>query len=167
MRVSPSIWWQNAPMAWEKEIEVCRRVSRHAGRLALEHAKRGVEREDKSDDSPVTEADRACEQLIVSELGKAFPEDGFLGEEGANDPGWSGRRWIWRRGGPPSAGEVTIAPGPTVQATVARPELIRTEELAEPRYTVLGLAFNLVVILLLTGLTIYLAGGANAEVRAW
>ena len=83
-----------APMAWEKEIEVCRRVSRKAGKLALEHARRGVEREDKSDDSPVTEADRACEQLIISELGKTFPEDGFLGEEGANDPGWSGRRWI-------------------------------------------------------------------------
>ncbi len=81
-------------VAWEKEIEVCRRVSRRAGKLAVEHAKRGVEREDKSDDSPVTEADRACERLIVSELGKAFPEDGFLGEEGTNDPGWSGRRWI-------------------------------------------------------------------------
>ena len=80
---------------------------------------------------------------------------------------WSGRRWIWRRGGPPPVGEVTIAPGSSVQATVARPELIRTEELAEPRYAVLGLAFNLIVILLLTGLTIYLAGGASAEVRAW
>jgi histidinol-phosphatase len=83
-----------APMAWEKEIEAARRVSRKAGKLALEHAERGVEREDKSDDSPVTEADRACERLITAELGKAFPEDGFLGEEGANDPGWSGRRWI-------------------------------------------------------------------------
>ena len=80
---------------------------------------------------------------------------------------WSGRRWIWRRGGSPPAGEVTIAPGPAVQATVARPEPIRTEDVAEPRYTVLGLAFNLVVILLLTGLTIYLAGGASAEIRAW
>ncbi len=80
---------------------------------------------------------------------------------------WSGRRWIWRRGGSPPAGEVSIAPGPAVQATVARPELIRTEDVAEPRYTVLGLAFNLIVILLLTGLTIYLAGGASAEVQAW
>jgi histidinol-phosphatase len=86
--------WQNAPMEWEKEIQVCRRVSRKAGRLALEHASRGVETEDKADDSPVTEADRACERLIVAELGKAFPEDGLLGEEGVNDPGWSGRRWI-------------------------------------------------------------------------
>ena len=81
-------------MAWEREIEVARRVSRKAGKLALEHAEQGVESEDKSDDSPVTAADRACEELITSELGKAFPEDGFLGEEGANDPGWSGRRWI-------------------------------------------------------------------------
>ena len=83
-----------ALMAWEKEIDVVRRVSRHAGKLALEHAARGVAREDKADDSPVTEADRDCERLIVSELQKAFPEDGFLGEEGASDPGWSGRRWI-------------------------------------------------------------------------
>jgi histidinol-phosphatase len=83
-----------APVAWEKEIDVVRRVSRRAGKLALEHAARGVEGEDKADDSPVTEADRACEQLIVSELQKAFPEDGFLGEEGTSDPGWSGRRWI-------------------------------------------------------------------------
>ena len=81
-------------MRWEKEIEICRRVSRKAGKLALEHAERGVQREDKADDSPVTVADRECEALITSELGKAFPEDGFLGEEGANDPGWSGRRWI-------------------------------------------------------------------------
>ena len=81
-------------MAWEREIEVCREVARRAGELALRHAAKGVEREDKSDDSPVTVADRECERLIVSELRAAFPEDGFLGEEGASDAGRSGRRWI-------------------------------------------------------------------------
>ncbi|HEX9189922.1 MAG TPA: inositol monophosphatase family protein [Vicinamibacteria bacterium] len=81
-------------MAWEREIEVCREVSRKAGDLALQHAARGVEREDKADESPVTVADRECERLIVSELGKAFPGDGFLGEEGSSDFGTSGRRWI-------------------------------------------------------------------------
>jgi fructose-1,6-bisphosphatase/inositol monophosphatase family enzyme len=81
-------------MAWAKEIEVCRRVARRAGKLALQSLAQGVEREDKPDRSPVTEADRACEELIVSEISKVFPEDGFLGEEGASDPGWSGRRWI-------------------------------------------------------------------------
>jgi histidinol-phosphatase len=81
-------------VAWEREIEVCRQVARRAGELALQHAARGVEREDKYDDSPVTIADRECERLIVSELRAAFPDDGFLGEEGASESGRSGRRWI-------------------------------------------------------------------------
>ena len=81
-------------MAWEREIEVCRDVARRAGELALRHAAKGVEREDKSDDSPVTVADRECERLIVSGLRAAFPDDGLLGEEGASDAGRSGRLWI-------------------------------------------------------------------------
>ena len=81
-------------MPWEREIEVCRSVARRAGELALSYASKGVTPEDKSDDSPVTVADRECERLIVSELRAAFPDDGFLGEEGAQDAGRSGRRWI-------------------------------------------------------------------------
>jgi len=73
---------------------VCREVSQRAGELALSYAARGVEREDKADDSPVTVADRECERLIVEELRAAFPDDGFLGEEGSHDSGRSGRRWI-------------------------------------------------------------------------
>jgi histidinol phosphatase-like enzyme (inositol monophosphatase family) len=83
-----------AAMAWEKEIETCRDVSRRAGEIALGYAARGVRQEDKADDSPVTEADRACERLIVDDLHAAFPDDGFLGEEGATAEGRSGRRWI-------------------------------------------------------------------------
>jgi len=79
---------------WDREIDVCRSVARRAGELALVHSARGVEREDKADDSPVTVADRECERLIVSELRSAFPDDGFLGEEGAQGEGRSGRRWI-------------------------------------------------------------------------
>ena len=85
---------ENPRMAWEREIEVCRSVAHKAGELALQHAARGVRREDKADDSPVTVADRECERLIVSELRAAFPDDGFLGEEGASHAGRSGRRWI-------------------------------------------------------------------------
>lgn len=81
-------------MPWEKEAEVCRSVARRAGELALRHAARGLAPEDKPDDSPVTAADRECEELIVGELRAAFPDDGFVGEEGARDPGTSGRRWI-------------------------------------------------------------------------
>jgi histidinol phosphatase-like enzyme (inositol monophosphatase family) len=69
-------------------------VARRAGELALRHAARGVRPEDKADDSPVTVADRECEELIVSALRAEFPDDGFLGEEGASESGRSGRRWV-------------------------------------------------------------------------
>jgi histidinol phosphatase-like enzyme (inositol monophosphatase family) len=79
---------------WQREIDVCREVAQRAGELALGHAARGVSPEDKPDDSPVTVADRECERLIVEGLRSAFPDDGFLGEEGSCDTGRSGRRWI-------------------------------------------------------------------------
>lgn len=43
---------------------------------------------------PVSEADRASERLITRTLSEARPEDGILGEEGADRPGTSGLRWI-------------------------------------------------------------------------
>lgn len=43
---------------------------------------------------PVTEVDREVEALIVAALLAARPDDGVLGEEGADRPGTSGVRWI-------------------------------------------------------------------------
>ncbi|MBB3238037.1 inositol monophosphatase family protein [Phyllobacterium endophyticum] len=42
----------------------------------------------------VTAADRAVEALIVSTIHQAFPSDAFLGEEGAQRSGSSGRLWV-------------------------------------------------------------------------
>ncbi len=81
-------------MAWEKEIDVGREAARRAGEIALRHAARGVSAETKADRSPVTAADRECEQAIVGLLQDAFPRDGILGEEGARAEAASGRRWI-------------------------------------------------------------------------
>ncbi len=81
-------------MDWQHEIDVCRTAAQRAGELALAHAARGLAPEVKADDSPVTSADRECERLIVETLRAAFPDDGFLGEEGAREAGRSGRRWI-------------------------------------------------------------------------
>jgi histidinol phosphatase-like enzyme (inositol monophosphatase family) len=81
-------------MRFEKELEVARCIAEQAGRLALENHARGFESETKSDDSPVTSADRANERLITKLLEEAFPDDGLLGEEGAAREGRSGRRWI-------------------------------------------------------------------------
>jgi histidinol phosphatase-like enzyme (inositol monophosphatase family) len=81
-------------MPYKRELALARRLSAEAGALALEYRERGVTAEDKSDDSPVTAADRAAEKLIVEALTAEFPDDGILGEEGASRESKSGRKWI-------------------------------------------------------------------------
>jgi histidinol-phosphatase len=81
-------------MAYQTELNIGAAIARKAGDLALEIREGNIGVEVKSDESPVTVADRACEKLIVEELQKAFPEDGLLGEEGAARESSNGRRWI-------------------------------------------------------------------------
>ncbi|MDP9169289.1 MAG: inositol monophosphatase [Acidobacteriota bacterium] len=81
-------------MAYEKEMTVGAAIARKAGELALKIREGNIGIESKSDESPVTIADKACEKLIVEELQAAFPEDGLLGEEGASRESVNGRRWI-------------------------------------------------------------------------
>src|SRR2546428_12278123 len=47
----------------------------------------------KPDDTPVTQADREAERLIIEILGRAFPEHGVLGEE-FGGAGTTDTRWI-------------------------------------------------------------------------
>jgi myo-inositol-1(or 4)-monophosphatase len=47
-----------------------------------------------SDTDLVTEVDQRSEAAIVSALGASRPDDGILGEEGANHPGSTGVRWV-------------------------------------------------------------------------
>ncbi len=81
-------------MAFERELELARLLAQEAGALALDYARQGVTAEIKPDESPVTAADRACEKLIVEKISHEFPDDGILGEEGANRESRSGRKWI-------------------------------------------------------------------------
>lgn len=66
-------------------------LAREAGKLAQEVGR--ADQEIKDDGTLVTQADQACEALIVAGLGRLFPEDGLIGEEGAATQGRSGRRW--------------------------------------------------------------------------
>jgi len=68
-------------------------AAKKAAELALRHQP-NIVAETKPDQSPVTQADRECEQLIARMLTEAFPEDGVFGEEGARAGARSGRRWI-------------------------------------------------------------------------
>jgi fructose-1,6-bisphosphatase/inositol monophosphatase family enzyme len=81
-------------MKFKRELELARELSLQAGCLALEYFHRGVVSEDKPDDSPVTIADREAERFVVAGLDRTFPEDGLLGEEGAERTAANGRRWI-------------------------------------------------------------------------
>src|SRR3972149_6453656 len=77
----------------DRVLEVMIQAARGAAEIALKYFRRGVEVTLKADRSPVTQADREAEQIIVEILGRAFPEHGFLGEElGAR--GSKEVRWI-------------------------------------------------------------------------
>jgi histidinol-phosphatase len=78
---------------YTKELEVAMEAARKAAELALQYQP-GIVAETKPDKSPVTRADRECEQMIARMLSDAFPGDGVLGEEGARAEAYSGRRWI-------------------------------------------------------------------------
>ena len=81
-------------MAYERELKIGADIAREAGELALKIREGNIGVETKSDESPVTIADKACEKLIVERLQAAFPGDGLLGEEGATQESTNGRRWI-------------------------------------------------------------------------
>ena len=76
-------------------LELAVAAARAAGDLTLRYFQReDLNVEIKSDDSPVTVADREAEQLLRKQIAAAFPTDGILGEEFAEQPGTSGYRWI-------------------------------------------------------------------------
>ena len=77
----------------DRVLEVMTEAAQAAGDVALKYFRRGVEVTLKPDRSPVTQADREAEQVIVEILARAFPDHGFLGEElGAR--GSEEVRWI-------------------------------------------------------------------------
>ena len=67
-------------------------AARAAGEIAMRYYRGGFDVTIKPDRTPVTQADREAERAIVSILGRAFPDWGFLGEEfgaaGSTDIRW-------------------------------------------------------------------------------
>ena len=80
---------------WRIRYVAAVEAARRAGQLALRYFEQAqLKVEWKQDDSPVTVADREAEQLLRDTLHRAFPDDGFLGEEYGDTPGVSGYRWV-------------------------------------------------------------------------
>jgi myo-inositol-1(or 4)-monophosphatase len=80
---------------FEPRLALAVEAAKEAGRITLEYFRRDdLNVELKCDDTPVTAADRRVEEHLRRRIAAAFPNDGILGEELAEQPGASGFRWI-------------------------------------------------------------------------
>ncbi|MEN6627773.1 MAG: inositol monophosphatase family protein [Candidatus Sumerlaeia bacterium] len=57
------------------------RLAREAGKITLKYYRSAIEVERKSDQSPVTIADRETEKYLVDQIRAKYPDHGILGEE--------------------------------------------------------------------------------------
>lgn len=80
-------------MTGEALLAAAVRAARAGGEVALQYYRSGFDVTVKDDLTPVTQADREAEAVIVESLSTAFPDIGFLGEElGTRGP--QEHRWI-------------------------------------------------------------------------
>jgi 3'(2'), 5'-bisphosphate nucleotidase len=84
---------------YARELRAAQDLARETGELLRSYyaGRVVVEQKIASDNyrEPVTEADRAANELIVSHLRQAFPDDGILAEESADDYQRLMRRRVW------------------------------------------------------------------------
>ena len=75
-------------------LAVLRMLAERAGKIALAYYAEGgeIEVRDKSDASPVTEADEACEAFLLDALAKLTPDIPVVSEEAAAQDGFAGHR---------------------------------------------------------------------------
>src|SRR3954462_8822307 len=71
-----------------------RRAVEAAAAASLAWFERGVSVELKSDQTPVTQADRESEAAVLAVVREAFPDHAFVGEESGAHAGTAGTRWI-------------------------------------------------------------------------
>jgi len=79
----------------EYELTVLSEAMSEAGREAVRLATEGFETFTKPDHSPVTSADLAVNHLLHARLSAAFPDDGWLSEETADDEARLSKPRVW------------------------------------------------------------------------
>lgn len=92
------LWGQRRvaePFLLETALDVARAAASAAAKQILPHYRRAaLDIERKTDDSPVTEADRAAERIIRERIGTAFPDHAIWGEEFGGEPSAQGWQWL-------------------------------------------------------------------------
>jgi histidinol phosphatase-like enzyme (inositol monophosphatase family) len=75
-------------------LDFAHQLAWQAGKITLRYFQTDIRPDLKADDSPVTAADRECEQYLRAAIRERFPSHAVLGEEyGESNPG-SSQRWI-------------------------------------------------------------------------
>ena len=85
---------EGAENAMKEMMEFARQLARKAGELLAEKFSRHNPVYYKGTIDLVTEADRMSEDLILSEIGRRYPDHGVLSEESKEKDGPSAMRWI-------------------------------------------------------------------------
>jgi len=82
-------------MAFEREIAVAEQAAREAAAIVAGYFGSGIKVEYKPGEGPVTQADREADALICARLRAAFPSDGIVSEESADDGSRRSRERVW------------------------------------------------------------------------
>ena len=78
----------------EQLLDVARQAAYLGGRRTLAYFNTGVAVETKSDETPVTRADREAETVIRDYINQHFPDHAIIGEEHGEQRGSADYRWI-------------------------------------------------------------------------
>ncbi len=80
---------------WAAYLEFATEAAWQAGRLTLGYFQTGIHPDFKSDDTPVTVADREAEQLLRRLIATRYPGHAIVGEEfGLEGADWASHRWF-------------------------------------------------------------------------
>jgi 3'(2'), 5'-bisphosphate nucleotidase len=89
---------RNSQTDYEHELRVAIELAREAGALLLDYYKTPMQVDQKidgNDSEPVTAADRAANELIVTRLRSEFPRDGVLAEESLDSEHRLQKEFVW------------------------------------------------------------------------
>ncbi len=80
----------------QKRLDFAVQIAQEAGEITLNYFGKldADQRDDKSDGTPVTIADRASETHLRDRISQRYPDDAILGEEFDDKPGTSGYEWV-------------------------------------------------------------------------
>lgn len=100
-------------------------TAQKAGKLAMAYRKKGLKIEEKAKNDLVTNADKACEKLIIKEIKKVFPDHAIMGEESSFIKKTSSERTTQAR---------SKAKNPRPSGVLSQSELYQIKDYAESEF---------------------------------